>query len=88
MAIKWRIFDDLLHFASTSRSRTTVTLAAVSFALCHLVVLSTGSALAGAASDLQGEIPRQLIHFAAELCRFALPLGVMVVGMIQRQTKH
>jgi hypothetical protein len=33
--------------------------------------------------DLQDEIPRQLVHFAAELGRFALPLCVMVVGMIQ-----
>jgi hypothetical protein len=29
------------------------------------------------------DIPRQLIHFAAELCRFALPLGVMLVGLIR-----
>jgi surface polysaccharide O-acyltransferase-like enzyme len=37
---------------------------------------------------LQGDIPRQLIHFAAELCRFALPLGVMVIGMIQQHTRR
>jgi hypothetical protein len=77
-----RVFDDLLHFTSTSRSRSTVTLAAVSFAICHLFVMSTGAAPANEAADLPGEIPRQLIHFVAELCRFALPLGVMVVGMI------
>lgn len=79
MAHKTRVFDDLLHFASTSRSRSMVTLAAVSFAICHLFVMGTGPTPV----DLQDAVPRQLIHFAAELCRFALPLGVMVVGMIQ-----
>jgi len=88
MALKWRIIDDLLHFASTSRSRSTVTLAAVSFAICHLVVMGTGPAPAGETVDFQGEISRQLIHFAAELCRFVLPLGVMVIGMIHRRSKH
>ena len=88
MALKSRIFDDLLHFASTSRSRSTVTLAAVSLAVCHLVVMGTSSAPASGSADLQGDIPRQLIHFAAELCRFALPLGVMVIGMIQQHTRR
>ena len=86
MVFKSRFFDDLLHFASTSRSRSTVTLAAISFAICHLLVVGTGSASGGV--DLEGEIPRQLIHFAAELGRFALPLGVMVVGMIQQLKKQ
>ena len=85
MALKSRVFDDLLHLASTSRSRSTVTLAAVSFAICHLFVMGTGSAPADATAELQGEIPRQLIHFVAELCRFALPLGVMMVGMFQQR---
>ena len=88
MALKSGIFDDLLHFASTPRSRSTVTLAAVSFAVCHLVVMGTGSALASGTADLQGDMPRQLIHFAAELCRFALPLGVMAVGMFQQLTRR
>jgi hypothetical protein len=88
MAPKSRIFDELLGFASTSRSRSTVTLAAVSFAICHLVAMGTSSAAAGGTADLEGEIPRQLIHFVAELCRFALPLGVMVVGMIHGRTKQ
>ena len=88
MAPKSRIFDELLRFASTSRSRTTVTLAAVSFAICHLVAMGTSPAAAGGTADLAGEIPRQLIHFVAELCRFALPLAVMVVGMIHGQSKQ
>jgi hypothetical protein len=83
MALKSQVFDDLLYFASTSRSRSTVTLAAVSFAICHLFVMGTDSAPTNGTADLSGEIPRQLIHFAAELCRFALPLVVMVVGIIQ-----
>jgi len=84
MALNSRVFDDLLHFASTSRSRATVTMAAVSFAICHLIVMGTANGTA----DLGIEIPRQLIHFFAELCRFALPLGVMVVGLIQRRSKQ
>ena len=86
MMPKSQVFDDLLRFASTSRSKSTVTLAAVSFAICHLVVMGTSST-AGGAADLEGEIPRQLIHFAADLCRFALPLGVMVVGIIHGRSK-
>jgi hypothetical protein len=88
MAPKSRIFDELLRFASTSRSRSMVTLAAVSFAICHLVAMGTGSTAAGGTADLEGEVPRQLIHFVAELCRFALPLGVMVVGMIHGRSKQ
>jgi hypothetical protein len=46
------------------------------------------NAAAGGGADLAGEIPRQLIHFVAELCRFALPLGVMLVGMIHGRSKQ
>jgi hypothetical protein len=49
--------------------------------------MATGST-AGGAAELEGEIPRQLIHFVADLCRFALPLGVMVVGMIHGRSKQ
>ena len=87
MAPKSRIFDELLRFASTSRSRSMVTFAAVSFAICHLIAMGTGSSAAGGTADLEGEIPRQLIHFVAELCRFALPLGVMLVGMMHGRSK-
>jgi len=85
MALKSRVFDDLLHFASASRSRSAVTLAAVSFAVCHLAVMGTVSS--GASADVDVEIPRQLVHFAAELCRFALPLGFMVAGFAIRAKK-
>jgi hypothetical protein len=85
MALKPGLFDDLLHFASTSRSRSTVTLAAVSFAVCHLIIMATGPSPASGSAD---EIPRQLIHFFAELCRFALPLSVMAIGLIQGLSKR
>ena len=88
MAAKSQAFGELLHFASTSRSRSMVTLAAVSFAVCHLVVMGTSAAPMSASADLDAEIPRQLIHFAAELCRFALPLGVVVIGMIRGRSKQ
>lgn len=84
MALKSRVFDDLLHFASTPRSRATVTLAAVSFAVCHLLVMGTGPTPV----DLPDAIPRQLLHFAAELCRFALPLGVMIFGILQHHKRR
>jgi hypothetical protein len=80
MARKSHFVDDLLRFVSASRSRSAVTLAAVSFAICHLVVLGTATANAAATVDLDAEIPLQLIHFAAVVCRFALPLGFMVAG--------
>jgi hypothetical protein len=83
MAHKAQLFDNLLNFASTQRSKSTVTLAAVSFAVCHLLFVGTAPVRAGAA-DLDVEIPRQLMHFAAELCRFILPLGFMVAGFAMR----
>jgi hypothetical protein len=88
MALKSRGFDDLLHFAAASRTRATVTLAAVSFAVCHLLVMGTGSAAISGTADLGPDIPLQLIHFVAELCRFVLPLGVMVVGLVHTRAKH
>jgi hypothetical protein len=78
-----RTFDDLLHFASTPRSRSTVTLAAISFAVCHVLVVVSSSA----GTAFQDEIAREIVHFAAELGRFALPLGVMAVGMIRQLKK-
>jgi hypothetical protein len=78
MALKYHFVDDILRLASASRSRSAVTLAAVSFAICHFLVMGTASAAVTA--DLDAEIPLQLIHFAAVVCRFALPLGFMVVG--------
>jgi hypothetical protein len=88
MAVKSQVFNDLLHFASTPRSKSTVTLAAVSFAVCHLVVMGTNAAPVSGTADLDLDIPRQLTHFAAELCRFALPLGVVIVGLIRGRSKQ
>ena len=85
MALNSRVFGDLLQFASASRSKSAVALAAVSFAICHVVVMGTASR--GASADLDAEIPRQIIYFAAELCRFALPLGFMVAGFAIRAKK-
>jgi hypothetical protein len=82
MALKSRVFDNLLHFASTSRSRSAVTFAAVSFAICQLIIMATASS--GVTADLDAELPRQLIHLAAELCQFTLPLGFMVSGVVNR----
>jgi hypothetical protein len=73
------LVDHLLQLASAPRSRLVVTAAAVSFVVCHVVVLAT---------DLETEVPRQLIHFAAVLCRFAVPFGIMLVGMAHGRTQR
>jgi Na+/melibiose symporter-like transporter len=76
-----RKIENLLQLASAPRSRSVVTAAAVSFAVCHLVVLAT------APTNLDAEIPRQLVHFTAVLCRFAVPFSIMIVGMMHRRVK-
>jgi hypothetical protein len=86
MAHKSPVVDDLLHLASAPRSRSVVMAAAVSFAVCHVVVLATAPA-AIVSGDLDAEIPRQLVQFAAVLCRFAVPFGILIVGMMHRRTK-
>ena len=80
MTHKSPLVDHLLQVASAPRSRSVVTAAAVSFAVCHVVVLATAPA-GIAAGNLDAELPRQLIQFAAVLCRFAVPFGIMLVGM-------
>jgi hypothetical protein len=87
MAHKIRLVDGLLHLASTSRSRSVVTAAAISFAICHCVVLATAPASIPIAGNFDAEIPRQLVYFAAVLCRFAVPLGIMIVGMMHGRSK-
>lgn len=87
MAHKSPLVDDLLHLASAPRSRSVVMAAAVSFAVCHVVVLATAPTAAVIAGNLDAEIPRQLIQFAAVLCRFAAPFGIMIVGMMLGRTK-
>ncbi len=82
MAHKSRV-NDLLQLASASRTRSAVALAAISFAICHLVAQGTGAADNGRLSD-DLEITRQLTHFAAELCRFVLPLGFLAAGFTGR----
>jgi hypothetical protein len=87
MAHKSGVLDDFLHFASTPRSRAAVSFAAISFAVCHGIVLATAPVSADVARDLDAEVPRQIIHLAAVLCRFALPLAGMIVGMGFRRVK-
>jgi surface polysaccharide O-acyltransferase-like enzyme len=87
MARSFPFVDDLLHLASTSRARSAVTAAAVSFAVCHCVVLATLPASVVAADNLDAELPRQLMYCTAVLCRFAVPLVVMIVGMTYRRAK-
>jgi hypothetical protein len=84
MAHKHAVVDDLLHRLFTTRSRSAVTLAAVSFAICHCAVIASTPGPGGLSADFDVEIPRQLIHFAAAICRFVLPLGFMAAGFSTR----
>jgi hypothetical protein len=77
MARKRIRIEHVLEFAATPRGRSTVFWAAMAFAACHLVALSTEQS-AAAASD---SLPQQLIHFSAVLCRFVLPFAVMASGL-------
>lgn len=64
-----------------------LTAAAVSFALCHVVVLATAPTSVVIAGNLDADIPREIVYLAAVLCRFAVPLGVMIVGMAHVRSK-
>ena len=87
MAQKFHLVDDLLHFASTSRSRSVVSAAAISFALCHLVVCAAVPASVAMFGDADAELSRQLVYVAAVLARFAVPLCIMIVGMTYGRSK-
>jgi hypothetical protein len=87
MAHNLPLLDGLLHLASTSHARSVVTVAAVSFAVCHIVVLATAPTLGAVGGNLDAEIPRELVYLAAVLCRFAVPLGVMIIGFAQLRSK-
>src|SRR5271168_3715278 len=52
MTHKFPLVDGLLHLASTSHARSVVTVAAVSFAVCHFVVLATAPTSVVFAGDL------------------------------------
>jgi heme/copper-type cytochrome/quinol oxidase subunit 2 len=77
MARKRIRIEDVLEFAATPRGRSTVFWAAMAFAVCHIVALSTEQS----AVNLSDSLPQQLIHFSAVLCRFVLPFAVMVSGL-------
>lgn len=87
MAHRLRLVNEVLHLASTARSRSVVTAAAISFAICHFVVLAAAPTSPAIAGNLDAEIPRQLVYFAAVLCRFAVPLAIMIVGMMHWRSK-
>jgi hypothetical protein len=71
MARRQDLFADVLKFACSVRLRASVYRAALAFAACHLIAVLT---------DAQGDILQQLVHFAAVLCRFALPLVFLGAG--------
>jgi hypothetical protein len=82
------VLNELLRYASTSRLKSAVSLAAISFAVCHVMAMATNPSATAIIGDLDADIPRQLLHFGAVLCRFALPLLVMIGAMRRRPWKH
>jgi hypothetical protein len=87
MARKFHLVDDLLHLASTSRTRSVVSAAAIAFAACHLVVLASAPNPVVMAGSADAELPRQLVYIAAVLARFAVPLCIMIVGMTHGRSR-
>jgi hypothetical protein len=72
------VLNELVRYASTSRLKSAVSLAAISFAVCHAIVMASTPSQAAILGDLDADIPRQVLHFGAVLCRFVLPLLVMI----------
>lgn len=67
---------DALDFAATPRWRAAVFWSAVAFAVCHGLALATDSQ----GASLNGNLPLELVHFVAVLCRFLMPFGIMLAG--------
>jgi len=87
---EWRVVSLCRRLAAAcldSRARSVVTYAAVSFAACYFGVLATAPSSMVIASNLDAELARQLVYCAALLGRFALPLIVMVVGLMYQRSK-
>ena len=79
MAHRTRGWEEFLDLTSTPAWRSAVLLAAVSFALCHLIVLLTPPLDLNANADiLNGP---QLANLIASLARFAAPLGFLIKGL-------
>jgi hypothetical protein len=87
MAHRLPFVDDLLRLASAAKTRSVVTAAAVSFAVCHCVVLAAAPTVVVLAGNPDAGLPRQLVYCVAVLCRFAVPLVVMIIGMMHGRSK-
>jgi hypothetical protein len=68
---------DALDCAATPRWRATVFGCALAFAVCHLLAVATDSQAAG----LKASLPLEVAHFAAVLCRFLVPFGILLAGI-------
>jgi surface polysaccharide O-acyltransferase-like enzyme len=86
MAHKFHLIDEMLHLASTSRAKSVVSAAAIAFAVCHLVVIGTAPASV-MTGNADAELPRQIVYMAAVLARFAVPLCIMIVGLMLGRSK-
>jgi len=87
MTHKFHPVADILHLASTSRSKSVVSAAAIAFAVCHLVVLAAAPTSSAIAGNPDAGLARQLVYIAAVLGRFAVPLCIMIVGMTFGRSK-
>jgi hypothetical protein len=86
MAHRLPFVDELLHLASTAKTRSVLTRAAVSFAVCHGVVLATAPTVVVVVGDQDAGLARQLVYCVAVVCRFAVPLTVIVIGLMYRRS--
>jgi hypothetical protein len=82
MARKQGSCADLLDFASAPRWRSAVFWASISFVVCHVIAMGTVPLATETAMPLDSDLLPQLLHFAAVFCRFTLPLGFVVGGLV------
>jgi hypothetical protein len=74
-------WEDFLDYTSTPAWRSAILFAAVSFAAFHLVALATPPLLLDASGQAT-ELAPQLLHMAAVLLRFILPLICLVLATL------
>jgi hypothetical protein len=74
-------WEDFLDYTSTPAWRSAILLAAMSFAAFHCVALATPPLLLDASGQAT-ELAPQLLHMAAVLLRFILPLTCFAVAAL------
>lgn len=71
---------DFSQYAATRKWQLLMAAAVTSFMVCHTIVQQTLPDTMGSSRSIDGAMERQLLHFMAELLRFALPYGFLAWG--------